>query len=59
MKKYSVIIPTYNEKDNIKLLVSEIDKALKNLDYEIIFVDDGSPDNCPQICDEWEKKMIE
>ena len=42
MKKYSVIIPTYNEKDNIKLLVSEIEKSLGDLDYEIIFVDDST-----------------
>ena len=25
-------------------------------DFEIILVDDGSPDNCPQICDDWEQK---
>ena len=42
MKKYSIIIPTYNEKENIKLLVSEIEKTLGNLDYEIIFVDDST-----------------
>lgn len=40
----SVIVPTYNEKDNVLPLVQRIHKALKGLDYEIIFVDDGSPD---------------
>lgn len=26
-------------------------------DFEIILVDDGSPDNCPAMCDDWEKKV--
>ena len=46
----SIIIPIYNEKDNIKALHQEIITALsfcKN-DYEIIFVDDGSTDGSRQ-----------
>jgi len=42
--KISVIIPTYNEKDNIVPLVLEIHKQLKNYDHEIVVVDDNSPD---------------
>ena len=40
----SIIIPTYNERDNIIPLVERIDHALSNYDYEIVFVDDNSGD---------------
>ncbi len=44
--KYSLIIPTYNEKLNIKTLILMIDSYLSkdSIDYEIIIVDDNSPD---------------
>lgn len=55
MKKVSVIIPVYNvEKYLDRCVESVVNQTYKNL--EIILVDDGSPDNCPQICDEWAKK---
>ena len=41
----SVIVPVKNESGNIALLIEEIDKALQNINYEIIYVDDGSNDN--------------
>ena len=51
----SVIVPIYNvEKYLSKCVDSIINQTYKNL--EIILVDDGSPDNCPKICDEYEKK---
>jgi glycosyltransferase involved in cell wall biosynthesis len=40
----SVVIPLYNEQDNIETLQRELHSALKGLDYEIVFVDDGSKD---------------
>jgi dolichol-phosphate mannosyltransferase len=43
-KAVSIIVPTYNEKDNIVPLVKRVDKALSHYDYEIIFVDDNSRD---------------
>jgi dolichol-phosphate mannosyltransferase len=42
--KISIIIPTYNEKDNIAPLVSRIAQALSGCDYEILIVDDNSQD---------------
>lgn len=41
----SIVIPIYNEEDNIFPLIEEIKKSLPNFRYEIIFVDDGSSDN--------------
>jgi dolichol-phosphate mannosyltransferase len=42
--KISIIIPTYNEKDNIAPLLSRIDKALAGYNYEVLVVDDNSRD---------------
>ncbi|MCX6278990.1 MAG: glycosyltransferase [Bacteroidetes bacterium] len=44
--KTSVILPTYNEKDSIVLLISEIRKTLtaEGIDHEVVIVDDNSPD---------------
>lgn len=53
--KISIIVPIYNvEKYLDKCIKSIVNQSFKNL--EIILVDDGSPDNCPAICDEWTKK---
>jgi len=43
--KISVVVPLMNEEENIKYLIQEVDKALKDFDYELILVDDGSTDN--------------
>lgn len=40
----SIIVPTYNERDNINILFDMIDNCLKNINYEIIVVDDNSTD---------------
>ncbi len=40
----SVVVPLYNEEENVALLQSELSLALGEIDYEIIFVDDGSTD---------------
>ncbi|MFW6120260.1 MAG: glycosyltransferase, partial [Petrotogales bacterium] len=42
--KVSVIVPTYNERDNLPELVKRLDEALTRYKYEIIVVDDDSPD---------------
>jgi glycosyltransferase involved in cell wall biosynthesis len=40
----SVIVPLYNEEENLPMLQEELRVALRGLDYEIVFVDDGSVD---------------
>ena len=52
---FSVIVPIYNVE---KYLNECIDSILGQTfgDYQLILVDDGSPDNCPAICDDYAKK---
>jgi len=40
----SVIVPTFNERDNIKAVIAAVADALPNISWEIIFVDDNSSD---------------
>lgn len=55
MAKLSIIIAVYNEKENIRPLIDSIRKALPKgtMDYEIIFVDDGSRDGTPGVIGEY------
>lgn len=50
--KISIVVPVYNVKNYLNRCVNSIVKqTYKNL--EIILVDDGSPDKCPEMCDNW------
>jgi dolichol-phosphate mannosyltransferase len=42
--KVSVIIPVFNEEGNVSKLQTELERALTEISYEIVFVDDGSQD---------------
>lgn len=54
MTKVSIILPIYNvEKYLDRCMVTLLNQTLK--DIEIIMVDDGSPDGCPQMCDKYAK----
>lgn len=48
----SVIVPVYKVEQYLNRCVSSIIKQ-SHTNLEIILVDDGSPDRCPQLCDEW------
>ena len=55
--KFSVVLPIYNvEKYLNRCLDSVMNQTYKKL--EIILVDDGSPDSCPQMCDNWDKMLM-
>lgn len=49
----SLITPTYNEAQNLPVSISRIQECLKNYFFEIIIVDDNSPDGCGEIADEF------
>jgi dolichol-phosphate mannosyltransferase len=44
MPELSIIVPTFNERLNVLPVTAAIERTLNGLDYEIIFVDDDSPD---------------
>lgn len=48
----SVVIPTYNEKENITKLIPLMAESLSGYEYEIIVVDDNSPDHTADIVEE-------
>ncbi len=58
VKKVSVVIPVYNEEENVPILYERLKEVLDSLpyDYEIIFVNDGSTDRTEEILEELAKK---
>ena len=55
MPEISVIVPVYKvEKFIYRCVESILNQTFS--DFELILVDDGSPDSCPHICDEYAKK---
>lgn len=53
--KISIIVPVYGEDEYLDACIESIVKQTYH-NLEIILVDDGSPDRCPQICDAWALK---
>ncbi|PNI59608.1 DPM1 isoform 6, partial [Pan troglodytes] len=55
--KYSVLLPTYNERENLPLIVWLLVKSFceSGINYEIIIIDDGSPDGTRDVAEQLEK----
>jgi dolichol-phosphate mannosyltransferase len=45
----SVVVPTFNERDNVGALVGKLEATLRGIAWEVIFVDDNSPDGTSQV----------
>ena len=59
MNKISIIIPAYNEEDSLPYLYERLTKLIddiKNYEFEILFVNDGSKDKTLEIIKEYRKK---
>jgi len=55
MPKFSVIVPIYNVEDFLPECIESV-LAQTYTDFELILVDDGSPDRCGDICDDYAAK---
>jgi dolichol-phosphate mannosyltransferase len=57
MSKYSVLLPTYNERQNLPIIVWLLDREFTKakLNYEIIIIDDASPDNTLEVAQQLQK----
>ena len=59
MKKISIIIPAYNEEESLPFLYERLDKLMneiKNYEFEVLFINDGSKDNTIKIIKELRNK---
>lgn len=53
MNSISIIIPLFNEEDNIKILIKDlVDSIQNNFIFQLIFIDDGSTDNSKKVLNE-------
>ena len=50
--KISILVPIYNVEQYLSRCIDSV-LSQEFTEYELILVDDGSPDSCPQICDEY------
>jgi dolichol-phosphate mannosyltransferase len=51
MSKICVVVPTYNEAQNLPRLITQTERALQGLDFEVMIVDDSSPDGTAKIAE--------
>lgn len=51
MKLISIVVPVFNEQENVKMFYQEVNKYMNSLryEYELIFIDDGSKDDTAMI----------
>jgi glycosyltransferase involved in cell wall biosynthesis len=52
----SVVIPVFNEEESIESLHAEIEQALADFDYEVLYIDDGSTDKSFSVLTDIQKK---
>ena len=59
--KVSIIVPVFNEKDSLDLLFTEIRQVMQeaSIEYEILFVNDGSRDGSGEILEQLAKQYPE
>lgn len=58
MKQLAIIIPVYNEEDNIKKVIYDWTKVLNKKTFDIIIINDGSIDKTKLIISKIKKKLL-
>lgn len=58
-KKILIFIPTYNEAENVNIIYQMIKSLRLNIDYDILFLDDNSPDGTGVIIDKLAKEDVQ
>jgi dolichol-phosphate mannosyltransferase len=51
MSKICVVVPTYNEATNLPRLVARMERTLRNVSFDLIVIDDDSPDNTARVAE--------
>jgi len=54
----SIILPTYNEKENLRILIPKIEGVFKSINHEVLIVDDNSPDGTADYINSLKNKNI-
>ncbi|MGB9759856.1 MAG: polyprenol monophosphomannose synthase [Thermoproteota archaeon] len=53
----SILLPTYMEAETLPKLIEELEKILKHINFEIIVIDDNSPDGTAEVAEKLRKKF--
>lgn len=56
MPLLSIVVPTYNEAENLPVLLEEVRNSLEGIDFEMVIVDDDSPDGTAELAEEMKEK---
>jgi len=54
----SIVIPTYNEKENIEKLIEKIFDVCRNIEIEVVVVDDNSPDGTGKVAEKLKERSV-
>ncbi|WKY04936.1 hypothetical protein Q1695_005723 [Nippostrongylus brasiliensis] len=54
--EYTILLPTYNERENLPICIWLMEKYLNDINYEVIIIDDGSPDGTLEIAEKLQKE---
>ncbi|KAL6740577.1 hypothetical protein Aduo_013921 [Ancylostoma duodenale] len=57
--EYTVLLPTFNERENLPICIWLLEKYLKNVNYEVIVIDDASPDGTQEVAERLQKEYGE
>ncbi len=52
----AVVIPTYNERGNVPELIARLEETLQGISFELVFVDDDSPDGTADLLSEYARR---